>query len=330
MWKLLVLSRVTAICLTLLPLAVAAKEIRFAKQLQINNLPIIIIEKQGLFEKHAKALGGDLEARWLTFVNGGATIDALLAGNVDFVTAGLSNFAIVWSRSRGDVRGIAATAGLPLLLLSRDPKIKTIADYGPQDRIAVPTVKVSNQAVMLNMALEKLYGDAGRGKLDAQTVQLGHPDAVQVMMNPKHEIKSHFGSSPYAELELKNPDMHVVLNTKDLFDGPSTNNVMFATTKFHDTEPLAIGALIAALDEANAFIRDRPREAAQVYLDLSKDHLTVDEVVAIIQQPGAIFSATPTNTLSMVQFMARAGLINRMPSTWKELYFPEMHARNGS
>jgi NitT/TauT family transport system substrate-binding protein len=312
-------------------LPAGATEIRFAKQLQINNLPTLVMEQRKLFEKHAAALGlPDTTAKWLTFANGGTTLDALLSGNVDFVAAGLSNFAIIWSRTRGDVRGVVAVAGLPLLLITRDPGIKTLGDFKPTDRIAVPTVKVSNQAVMLNMALERQFGEAARNRLDPQTVQLGHPEATQALLNPLHEVSSHFSSSPYGELELKTPGIHVVLNTKDLFDGPSTNNILFTTGKFHDANPKVVQALIGGLEEADAFIRDHVAEAAQLYLDVSKDKLTVPEVVAIIQQPSAIFATTPANTLPIVEFMVRDGLINRKPTSWKDLYFPEMQGRNGS
>jgi NitT/TauT family transport system substrate-binding protein len=320
-----------ALICALTPFMAAAKDIRIAKQLQINNLPAMVVEQRKLFEKHAAALGQpDLAAKWLTFANGGATIDALISGNVDFVSAGLSNFAIVWARTRGDVKGVAAAAGLPLALLTRSPNVKTLKDFTADDRIAVPTVKVSNQAVMLAMGLDKLYGKEGRGKLDQQTVQLAHPDALQALLNPKHEVNSHFSSSPYAELALKSPGIHKVFDSNALFDGPSTNNVIFATTRFHDDNPVAVKALIAAFDEADAFINANKREAAELYLDTSKDKLTVDDVVAIISQPGAIFSTTPTNTLSTVEFMHDSGLIQRRPSGWKDLYFPEMHASSGS
>ncbi len=115
---------------------------------------------------------------------GGSQTDALLAGNVDIVNTGTGNLLLLWDRTRGGVKGIVATSALPLLLVSRDPKIRTIKDIGPGDKVAVPTVKVSTQAILLQMAAGEIWGADQSGRLDASTVQLGHPDAAIALANP--------------------------------------------------------------------------------------------------------------------------------------------------
>lgn len=51
-------------------------------------------------------------------------------------------------------------------------------DLGEKDRIALPAVKVSFQAVMLQMAAAKEFGDANYARLDALTVSMAHPDGL--------------------------------------------------------------------------------------------------------------------------------------------------------
>ena len=217
-----------------------AQDIRFAKQKQMNNLPSMVMEDQKLFEKHAAALGNaDLKAQWITFANGSATTDALISGNVEFVSAGLTNFAILWSRTKGAVKGVAGVAGISLPLLTRNPNVKSLKDFSADDRIAVPTVKVSNQAVMLSMGLEKIYGESGRTKLDTQTVQLSHPDAQQALLNPQHEVNTHFSTPPYSLMALRDPKVHKVFESAELSETPMVNNVIFAMTAFHDANPVA-------------------------------------------------------------------------------------------
>jgi NitT/TauT family transport system substrate-binding protein len=43
-------------------------------------------------------------------------------------------------------------------LTSLVPPSRTLADFSAKDRIAVPTVKVSAQAVMLQIAAERQFG----------------------------------------------------------------------------------------------------------------------------------------------------------------------------
>lgn len=307
--------------------AAQAEDIRFAKQLQINNLPSMIVEHEKLFEKHAAELGEpDLTSKWLTFANGGAAVDALISGNVDFVSAGLSNFSIIWSRTKGNVKGVLGVGGVALPLLTRNPNIKSLEDFGPNDRIAVPTVKVSNQAVMLSMALDKLYGPEGRNKLDEQTVQLSHSDAMQALLNPQHEVNTHFSTPPYSIMAMKDPSVHKIFDTSDLFDEPLNSNVMFAMTATHDDNETAVKAIIAAMNEANAFIAEDPRAAAKIYLEVSGDKLTEDEVVALIEDPATIFSTQPTGALPVVQYMADVDLIPMRPESNEDLFFPEVLA----
>src|SRR3954465_1957897 len=116
-------------------------EIAVSRQPGILYLPTHIIEKQKLIEKHAAELGlPGITTKWITFSGGGAQTDALLSGGVDIVNTGTGNLLLLWDRTRGKVKGIVATSALPLALITHDPKIKSLKDFGPDDKIAVPTV----------------------------------------------------------------------------------------------------------------------------------------------------------------------------------------------
>lgn len=324
------LLRKIAVAAVVLGTAAAAQaaEVRFAKQLQVNNLPSMIVEHEKLFEKHAAALGEpDLTASWLTFANGGAAVDALISGNVEFVSAGLTNFGVLWARTKGNVKGVAGVGGVSLPLLTRNPQIRSLADFGPGDRIAVPTVKVSNQAVMLSMALDRTFGAEGRNRLDQQTVQLGHSDALQALLNPSHEVNTHFSTPPYSILALKDERVHVVFETADLFEEPINSNVLFATKAYHDANPVAVEAIILALEEADAFIAADPGRAAELYLEISGDKLDKADVVALLNHKGTIFSTEPTGNLAVVQYMADTGLIPERPDSLEDLFFPAILER---
>jgi NitT/TauT family transport system substrate-binding protein len=191
-------------------------ELKITKQPGLLFAPMLLMEHGKLIEKHAAQAGvPGLKASWLTIMSGGANNDALLSGSVHITTSGVTNMLLLWSKTNGDVKAIIGVSGLPFKLVTRNPNIKTIKDYGPNDRIAVPTVRQSIQAITLGIALQKAYGDdKANERLVPNQVQMGHPDALTALLNPQHEVTSHFASSPFQEIELKNPGVHVVLESR--------------------------------------------------------------------------------------------------------------------
>ena len=117
-------------------------ELKITKQPGLLFAPMLLMEHHKLVEKHAKEAGvPDLKAAWLTIMSGGANNDALLSGNVDIVTSGVTNMLLLWGKTNGDIKAIIGVSGLPFKLVTRNPNIKTIKDYAPSDRIALPTVR---------------------------------------------------------------------------------------------------------------------------------------------------------------------------------------------
>ncbi len=321
----------------LLALALAAPasgevaEFRITKQPSIIYLPLVVMEQNRLVEKHARAAGlGEIKVQWITFNSGGAATDALLSGSVDLVTSGVSNLLLLWERTKGEVNGVTSVGGLPMLLVTRDPNVKTLKDFTDKDKIAVPTIKVSSQAMVLKMAMEKMYGESSRDKLDAVTVQLGHPDAMIAVVGGTSEVNSHFSAPPYQYTELKAPGVHLVLDSSDVFGGPASNAVVFGTRKFYDANPKVIAAFMAALEEANQLIARDPAAAAKIYLDATKEKYGVDEVVAMIKAPNVVYSTTPNATMVFANFMFKTGLIKTRPASWKEFFFPVVHNLPGT
>jgi NitT/TauT family transport system substrate-binding protein len=327
---------IAAVAALVFPLSLAHAEVsqlRITKQPGALFTPMILMEQNKLIEKHAAAagLGNDFKVEWLTLSSGGAATDGLLAGSVDIVTSGTTNMLLLWGKTNGDVKTIAGISGLPFKLVTRNPNIKTIKDYGPGDRIALPTVRVSIQAMTLGIALQKAYGDdKANEKLLANQVQMGHPDATAAMLNPVHEVTSHFSASPFQEMLLSRPGYHVVLESRDALGGGAHIALSFATTKFYEANPKLMRAYLAAVDEATAMVRNDPQTTAEKYLSVTKEKLTVDDMVVLLKQPEAIFQAHPVRTMVYATYMYKAGFIKLEPKSWKDYFFPMIHDREGS
>jgi NitT/TauT family transport system substrate-binding protein len=221
-------------------------------------------------------------------------------------------------------------AGVPFRMLTRNASVKTIKDFGPSDRIAVPTIRVSMQAMMMGIALEQAWGPGQHGKLDSNQVQLGHPDALQALLNPNHEVNSHFSIPPFQDIAMKSPLVHTVFVSNDVMGGPATISNCWAKQSVIDANPIKIRAFIAALDEASDLVARDPKAAAEIYLAVTKEKISVDELVSIIKQPGAIFSTVPQRSMLWAEYMYRIGLIKQKPASWKDYSFPHIADRNGS
>jgi NitT/TauT family transport system substrate-binding protein len=332
--RVLHLSRVIALLIAgsfALPLKAEVSEIRISKQYGLPYLSVVVVEQLRLIEKYAKAEGlGDVKVNWVTIGSGGTSTDSLLAGNIDFVTSGVSNMLLLWSRTGGQVKAVSAASAVPLIFVTRNPNIKTIADFTEKDKIAVPTVKVSMQSTILGIAAFKLFGEAGRGRFDPWTVAMSHPDGMISLLSGAGEVNSHFSAPPYEYQELKAPGVHAVLNSTEVMGGPATITLIFGTTKFHDANPKTIAAVYAAMGEAMDFINKDKRAAAEMYLKATKEKISIDDLVAMMEMPGFAFTLAPNGTLRYAEQMFRTGVIKTQPSSWKDAFFPIAHGLSGN
>jgi NitT/TauT family transport system substrate-binding protein len=309
-------------------------EIRISRQFGLPYIPLVIMEQQKLLEKHVKRTGGgDVKVTWATLGTSSATLDGLLSGKMDFASAGITVVLQLWDKTGGTANEIKAISGIssfPYPLVTNNPNVKTLADFGPGDRIAVPAVKVSVQAIVLQMAAAKAFGQDKRYSLDERTVSLAHPDAAVAVISQKSEINSHFSYPPYSLLELRVPGVHAVLWSNDVTNGPATTIEVVTSAQVLKEHPKWVEAFLAAQEEANQFILKNKREAAQAYLDATKEKMTVDDLVGILSDPQTRISTTPFNTLIFASFMREAGQIKKSAASWKDYFFPVAYSLPGS
>jgi NitT/TauT family transport system substrate-binding protein len=306
-------------------------EIKIAQQYGISYLPLMLMEEQKLVEKHAKAAGLDVKVSWAKFAGGNVMNDALLSGGLQFASGGVGPFVTLWSRTKGnlDVKAVAAINSMPLYLNTRNPNVKTIRDFTDKDRIALPAVKVSIQAVTLQMAAEKAFGDGQQNRLDALTVTMAHPDAQIALLSGASEVTAHFSSPPFQYQQLEKPGIRTVLNSYDVLGGPATFNLVWTTSKFRAENPKLYDAFARALDEVTAQINGDRKAAAEAYLRISKDKDTVADILAMLNDPKIVYTTTPQNVMKYVDFMAKVGSIKVRPESWKDLFFPNVHGLAG-
>jgi len=307
-------------------------EINVAQQYGISYLPLMIMEDQKLIEKHAKAAGVDVKVGWAKFAGGNVMNDALLSNSLQFASGGVGPLLTLWSRTKGnlDVKAVGAINSMPLYLNTRNPNVKSLKDFTEKDKIALPAVKVSIQAVTLQMAAEKEFGPGQQNRLDPLTVSMSHPDAQTALLSGAGEITAHFSSPPFQYQQLEKPGIRTVLNSYDVLGGPATFNVVWTSSKFRNENPKLYDAFVKAMEEATAIINRDKKAAAETYLRLSKDKDTVADIQKMLNDPNIVYTQTPQSIMKYAEFMSKVGAIKVKPDSWKDLFFPNVHGLPGS
>src|SRR5437773_1751447 len=323
-----------SVALAAAPARADVSEVRISHGYGVLYLPLMIMTSEKLVEKHAKAAGfPDVRAEYKVLDGGNVIDDAMLSGALDIASIGVAGFLTLWAKAKAnpalEIRGLTGMSSSSIYLMTRNPTVKSLKDFTDKDRIAVPGIKTSLPAVLLHMAAAKEFGDANYAKLDPITVALPHPEALTVMLSGKSEINSHMASPPFSYIEDATPGLHRVFSTVDIL-GNITLDMTYTRRRFYEANPKLCAAFIAALNEANALIAKDKKKAAEIYLAISKQKSSPDEIVKILNDPNSKFSAVPDGTMKYAEFMFRVGTIKAKPVTWKELFFPPIHAAAGS
>ena len=330
------LARIALVLVSAVAAAAHAEvsEMRISYGYGVLYLPLMIMDSERLMEKQAKAAGlGEVKASYRVLDGGNVINDAMLSGALDVASIGVPGFLTLWAKAKDnpalEIRGLSGLSSSSMYLMTRNPAVKSLRDFTDKDRIAVPGIKTSLPAVLLHMAAAKEFGDANYSRLDPITVSLPHPEALTVMLSGKGEIDSHMASPPFSYVEDGAPGLHRVFNSVDVL-GNITLDMTYTSRRFFEANPKLCAAFIAALNEANAVIANDRGKAAEIYLAVSKQKATVEEIVKILADPNSRFSTVPSGTIKYAEFMARVGTIKAKPADWKELFFPPIYSAGGS
>jgi len=319
------------------PRSTEAKEVEevvIAKQFGLTFFPLVIMVEHKLLEKHAKAAGLDVKVKRATFGSGASMNDALLGGRLSFASGGIGPLVKMWGKTQEvkgiEVKGVAGLGLAPYWMMTRDPAIKSVKDFSSKDKIAVPSVRVSIQAIMLQMAAADAFGIENYRKIDPLTVSMKHPEAAASLLSGGGEINSHFANAPYSFQEIADPKLHRAFTSYDILGGPHTACAVYTRAKFRKENPKVYAAFVAALEEATDLINIDPRGAAETYVKHTKSKLSPDFIYKIITHPQFVWTTVPVKTKKFADFMYKTGSVKVKAKNWKDLFYPEIHGKPGS
>jgi NitT/TauT family transport system substrate-binding protein len=288
-------------------------------------LPLHMMQKHALIEKHAAAAGLKLTVNWANIGGPSVMNEALLSGSAHFISAGPPAFLTLWDRSKASlaVKGIAAMSSMPMYLNTRAEHLRSLDDVKEGDKIAVTAVKVSIPSIIMQMHARAKYGPSAVFRFDPFTVSMTHPDAVVAILTGNTEIKAHYASQPFHQRERREPSMRTIMNSNDVMGGSTTFTMISTTTKFHDENPKVSAAFVKALQEAMAMIAGDRRAAAQVLLEsMGGRGWTVDELTEMLADPEVKYTTVPENVMKYATFMHEIGTLRNRPAAIGDLFFP--------
>jgi NitT/TauT family transport system substrate-binding protein len=313
--------------------SVEAAEIRLAEQFSMGYLQFNVMRRDRLIEKYAGQRGlKDFKVSWQRFNGPAAMNEALLSGSTDIVAGGVPGLITLWDKTQGtsfEVKGICALSSQPFLLNTSDPAIKSIRDFSDRDRIAVPSIKVSVQAVVLQMAVAAAFGEENYAKLDSLTVSMSPPDATIALLTGSGNITTVFSVPPFQFQQLQHNNIHTVLSSFEVL-GPHTFTVAWTSARFRKDNPELYAAFLDAMREATALVSANPKQTAQTWIDDTNSKLAVEMVTKVLTGPNVEWTMTPAATMKFAKFMRRVGTIKHEPASWNEMFFPEIADLKGS
>jgi NitT/TauT family transport system substrate-binding protein len=295
-------------------------------------LPLHMMQKHGLIEKHAAKAGEKVTVNWANIGGPSVMIDALLSGSAHFVSAGPPSFLILWDRTRGNVKGVAAMSSMPMSLNTRAPHLNSIDDLKESDKIAVTSVKSSIPSIIMQMYAVKKYGKDQAFRFDPFTVTMSHSNAAVALLSGSGNILAHYASPPLSQRELKEPGIRSIMNSDDVMGGSTTFTMVSTTTKFRDENPKLYAAFVAALKEAQEMIKADKRAAAEVLIESmgGGNAFSVDDMVAILDDPSTKYISKPENVMKYAEFMHDIGSIKSRPKSITELFHDAADIADGN
>ncbi len=297
-------------------------------------LPLHMMKEHKLIEKHSAAAGVPVTVNWANIGGPSVMNEALLSGSADFISAGPPAFLTLWDRTKGtpiEVKAAAGMSSMPMYLNTSAEHLKSLDDIKPEDKIAVTAVKVSIPSIIMQMHALAKYGKAEVFRFDRNTVSMTHPDGVIAMLTGNKQITAHYTSPPFHHREIKEKNIRTIQTTSDVMGGSTTFTMISTTERFQKANPKVFSAFLAALKESMQMIAaDKPGAAKVLLASMGGKGWEIDELVAILDDKDIKYTTESENLMKYAEFMHSIGTLRNKPTSWKEMFFPELHNQNGN
>ncbi len=266
-------------------------ELRLADQYGLAYAPLAAARLNGWFEEEMPGV----KISWSTVGNATAIREAMLAGRLDGGCMGIPPYLI--GRDRGmEWVAIGAVSEAQLGLTVRDPEINSLKYLPDNIRIAIPQPG-SIQHILLTMAAEKVFGEAGR--FDNNLISLSHPDGMNAMLSGG-DVGAHFTSPPYLQREIQ-AGATLVLDGEAAFGGDFTFIISVLSKKIVDDYPETADAIRRVIDRGSGWLNDYPEDAAVLLAEHFR--MTPEELGELLASDTLVFGGKIMGMQRFASFM---------------------------
>lgn len=274
--------------------------VKIAQQYGLAYAPIQIMKEKGFLEE---ALPNN-KIEWVKLSNTAAIREAVLADNLDVGFMGIPPFLIALDNGM-EWKMMTGLSSCPIGLVTYDDNIKTLKDFTPKDKIALPQPG-SIQHILLAMACERELGKADA--LDNQLVSMKHPDGFQAL-TAKQDIKAHFTSPPYLFEELANEDNHMVITGEEAMGSEFTFIAGACTEDFYTNNKKEYSALIEAINKSIEFMINNEDETLDILSNLYE--MDKEKLKGYLNYEGMKYATDIQGVDKFVDFMVRNNYLNK-------------------
>lgn len=314
-------------------LPAAAEELRIIGSFGLSDLPVDVAVERKLVEAHAAQHGiNDLKVSFTKVGNGVAISDALISGSADIGLAGTSVMINLWDKTfgRNTIKGMMAICDSPIYFNTIDPRIKSLADFTPNDRIAMASGRGTQHALVLQMAVAKQFGWDQRQKLDDILVSMSHPDGVAMLLSGGGPVKTHATTVPFIQMELAHSGVRTLFTSYDVAGGHQTLIVAYTSEKWRAAHPELYAAAYEAFSEGMEWIKSHRKEAAELYAGLEGSNISAGDAYGILANEDMVaYSPAPHKLMVLAQYMEKTQMIKHPISSWKDLFFDNVATLDG-
>lgn len=313
---------VTNVCWALLPSShpweptTEKVPVRLAPQIGFHYGQHIVMDYFDLIEKYSPV---PVDVTY-TFISGGTAVtEAMVAGQIDFGSTGISPAVIAVDRRTG-IKVLASMGSKEHMLWTWRSEIQSIEDIRPPCKVNVVKPKSIEE-----VGLIKAFKSIGRTEEDVAevVVYLSHTDGLAAM--ELREIDCDFTGDPYNAMYDADPDYHRISGDSDIW-GPLPGSLLLGTERFYNEHPDITAAVFSAWCEATYWIANNPENAS----NLIGEVYGYEDAWELWQKSTLTFNAT--YGLSIIKSFSDAlydlGLTSRR-CTNEELMFPVTRGASG-